>query len=79
VTVEQIADTKQYCVNCGEPHWLRIEDPKRWLIQPCYVEDGYDEDGTMLIATLRHKWPLEICPTDCVCRRKTLAKTRTAR
>jgi hypothetical protein len=74
VTIEQRNDTKQYCVNCGEPHWLRIEDPLRWLVQPCYVEDGYDEDGTMFVAELRHKWLPEICPADCICRQKTLAK-----
>ena len=71
MTLEQRKDSREYCVNCGEPHWLRAEDPYRKYTQPCWVEDGYDEDGEMLVATLRHRWPPEICAgRECACMRK---------
>ena len=72
MTAEQRNDSKQYCGNCGEPHWLRLEDPHRKYIQPCYVEEvGEDDDGNafMGVTTLRHRWPAEICPADCPCRK----------
>jgi hypothetical protein len=64
------SEAKQFCRNCAEPHWLWEDDPKRY--QPCYVEDFYEgDDGNHYsgATTLRHRWPVDVCPSDCKYRR----------